>query len=328
MAVALVALDYSRPIQPVFEQASRTGTVHSVFRKALNIVAGDTMLAVLSSELSRMPNSARLPAIVMHRLYTSLHPGMQVSIGDGKLLIPAIDFTLRLPQEPAWEPRPDVAAHHWHRVSIARHSRLLAQHLAQKARQDGLAPLAAPLLLRRPARETPLAQRALPLLQLLVRACRLEDSAGVEEAARGLVGLGPGLTPSGDDTLAGFVSVMALLSAQLCADALPREHLASIIASTAQPRTTRLSATLLAHAARGELAEHVGTLLTALALPVEESQMLLHAADRVLAYGAYSGGDTLLGMLLGLQALGIENTLHESGEYHGHTGVAQAKYLL
>jgi hypothetical protein len=76
------------------------------------------------------------------------------------------------------------------------------------------------------------------------------------------------------------------------------------------------------------MAEHVGELLTSLALPAEESAAVLQAADRVLAYGAYSGGDTLLGLLLGLQASGIIYPVDDIGEDNGHTGAHQAKYLL
>ena len=188
--------------------------------------------------------------------------------------------------------------------------------------------LVRPLLLGQPTRETPLAKIALPLLRLLVYASWQCDVAGVGEAARGLAGLGPGLTPSGDDTLGGFAGVLALLSTQLSVDAVPRSHLASIIVNAARPRTTKLSVTLLEHAARGEMAEQVGELLTALALPVEESEAVLHAADRVLAYGACSGGDTLLGLLLGLRVVGIEDCIDYIGEDYGHTGATQAEYLL
>ena len=328
MTLALVALDYSRPVQPMFEQSSRIGTIHSVFLKAVNIAVGDTMLALLSSEVPRMPNSVRLSAFVMEKLYNSLHPGMEVEIGGGRINIPYIDFSLWLPKKAAWEPRPDIAAHRLCRATVAQHTRLLAQHLADAPQQDGLAPLVRPLFLSQPARETPLAKRALPVLRLLVCASRQQDVAGVEKAARGLAGLGPGLTPSGDDTLGGFVGVLALLSAQLGIDGAPRNHLAAIIASAAGPRTTRLSAVLLAHAAHGEVAEHVGELLIALALPLEESETVLLAADRVLAYGAYSGADTLLGLLLGLQAIGIDVSIDHTGEDYGYTGAAQAQYLL
>jgi hypothetical protein len=142
------------------------------------------------------------------------------------------------------------------------------------------------------------------LLRLLVRASREEDMANVVRAARGLAGLGPGLTPSGDDMLGGFIGVLALAEAQTVRDATANKRLAKVIADAARPRTTLLSATLLAHAARGEVAEQVGELLMALTLPVEADAEVLQAAERVLAYGACSGGDTLLGLLLGLQATG------------------------
>ncbi len=155
MTIAQVALDYSRPIQPLLEQESpRIGVIHSVFRKALNIAAGDTMLALLSSELPRMPNGVRLPAPIVEKLSRDLRPGMEVRIGDGRLHIPGLDFTLRLPQKAAWEPRPDIVAHHWCCTAVAHHSRLLAQHLARSPQQDGLAPLVRPLFLGQPARET------------------------------------------------------------------------------------------------------------------------------------------------------------------------------
>ena len=329
MTIALVALDYSRPVQPLFEQASpRVGVIHSVFRKALNIVAGDTMLALLSSEVPRMPNGVRLPAPIVEKLSMDLRPGMEVRIGDGRLHISMLEFSMQLPQKAAWEPRPDIVAHHWCGTAVAHHSRLLAQHLARSPQRDGLAMLVRPLLLGQPTRETPLAKIALPLLRLLVYASWQCDVAGVGEAARGLAGLGPGLTPSGDDTLGGFAGVLALLSTQLSVDAVPRSHLASIIVNAARPRTTKLSVTLLEHAARGEMAEQVGELLTALALPVEESDAVLYAADRVLAYGACSGGDTLLGLLLGLRVVGIEDCIDYIGEDYGHTGATQAEYLL
>src|ERR1700694_5353985 len=166
MVIALVALDYSRPVQPMFEQASpRIGVIHSVFRKALNIVAGDTMLALLSSQVPRMPNGVRLPAPIVEKLSRGLRPGMEVRIGDGRLHIPGLDFTLRLPQKAAWEPRPDIVAHRWCRTAVTNHSRLLAQHLARSPQQDGLAPLVRPLLLGQTTRETPQAKIALPLLR-------------------------------------------------------------------------------------------------------------------------------------------------------------------
>lgn len=303
MAVSLEAVDYSRPIQPMFEQGSRTGTVHSVFHKAANIALDDTMLALLSDELPRMPNSVRLAAVVADELLWSLKPGMKVQVGSGRVFIPDLDFILHLPELPAWEPRPELMAYRWNRAIVAYYVRLLAHFLVDRSRRDALAQLAGPLLLGQQVCETPLLRMALPMLRMLSLATWQQDIAGVKAATRGLAGLGPGLTPSGDDALGGFAAVMALLSSQLSADAAPREHVATVIASAAQSRTTALSAILLAHAARGEVAEQLGTLLLTLALPAEASESVLQQADRVLEFGANSGGDTLLGILLGLRTL-------------------------
>lgn len=303
MTIALVAIDYSRPILPLFEQPTRVGTIHSVFRQAMNIAIDDTLMSVLSTELPRMPNSMRLPYDLAERLLLDLRPGMEVWIGAGRLFIPAPGFSLYLPDEPPWEPRPKLAVGRQYYKSVSHHVSLLAHHLADQHERGGLAPLIGPLLLGQSMRETPLASMAMPRLRLLLQSSWQRDTAGVENATLGLAGLGPGLTPAGDDALGGFAAVMTLLSLQISKDTIPRDDIAKTIADVARPRTTVLSATLLEYAARGEVSEHLGTLLQALALGVEESETVLQAAQQVLAYGATSGGDTLLGVLLGLRAL-------------------------
>lgn len=303
MAVSLLAVDYSRPIQPLFEQPSRVGTIRSIFPRAMNIALDGSMLAVLSSELPRMPNSVRLPPLTTKELLRNLRPGLPVALGNGRLHIPSAHCSLYLPQALPWEPRPDLPLYGWHRETVAHYVRSLTRYLAEQAGRSGLSSLAGPLLLGQSVQETPLARMALPVLRLLVRAAWQQDSAGIKEAARGLAGLGPGLTPSGDDVLGGFAAVMALLSLYLSADGVSRAHIAPAIATVVGPRTTALSAALLAHAARGEVAEHLGKLLLSLALPAGATEAVLHAADAVLAFGASSGADTLLGVVLGLRAL-------------------------
>lgn len=72
-------------------------------------------------------------------------------------------------------------------------------------------------------------------------------------SVRRLAGCGEGLTPSGDDLLLGFVAGLVLFRHS--------RGLARHIAESAARRTTALSATLLRHAARGEVPEPVHALL-------------------------------------------------------------------
>ena len=97
MTLTLEALDYSRPVQPLFTQAARAGFIHSIFPKALNIVVDETLFVLLSAEVSRMPNSARLPACIMEQLYAKLSPGTEVCVGNGKLSLPILDLSIHLP---------------------------------------------------------------------------------------------------------------------------------------------------------------------------------------------------------------------------------------
>jgi hypothetical protein len=78
------------------------------------------------------------------------------------------------------------------------------------------------------------------------RAVRRQAPGPAPDAAS-LAGLGPGLTPAGDDLIVGYVAGLQLLHG--------RSEQAAALAEAAARRTTSLSATLLRHAARGELPE-------------------------------------------------------------------------
>jgi hypothetical protein len=301
--MSLVALDYSRPVRALFNQAQRAGRIHSVFRRAINISLDGTLVTVLSSELPHMPNGLRLPALTAQEWLNGLQPGMQVWIGDGRLAIPSRKCSLRLPDDACWEPVPDVATRRWNREIVSRHTEILASHLSQVSPREGMASLVRPLMLDQTIEETPLTRIALPALRLLECASREQDITRVEEAAWRLVGLGPGLTPSGDDVLGGFIAVLALLSPYLSDDAAPRDAIVTAIVRAARPRMGTISAALLAYAVRGEVAEPVGTFL--LALASESPDECLSAASRVLSIGETSGADTMLGLLLGLRTLTI-----------------------
>jgi Protein of unknown function (DUF2877) len=71
--------------------------------------------------------------------------------------------------------------------------------------------------------------------------------------AQRLAGRGPGLTPAGDDLLAGYLAGLTLFHSQG-----PR---AAALANEAAALTNSLSATLLLHASRGEVPEPVHDLL-------------------------------------------------------------------
>ncbi|HTI35497.1 MAG TPA: DUF2877 domain-containing protein [Miltoncostaea sp.] len=102
-----------------------------------------------------------------------------------------------------------------------------------------------------------------------------------------LLGRGPGLTPSGDDALAGYLALAAHAHrAWGLPDPAP---LARALAAQAPGRTTRVSAAMLAAAAAGRYAPVVGAACRAGAAELPA------ALARLAAVGATSGLDTLAG---------------------------------
>ena len=123
---------------------------------------------------------------------------------------------------------------------------------------------------------------------------RRGDAVGMQRGATQLAGLGGGLTPAGDDFLAG-----AMLWAWLAHPA-PRPF-CHLVLEAAAPHTTILSAALLRAAARGECSAPWHRLLAALAKGGEAR--LASAVQAVRAYGHTSGSDALAGFLwLGIDA--------------------------
>lgn len=118
-----------------------------------------------------------------------------------------------------------------------------------------------------------------------------EGEAG---AVLDLLGLGPGLTPLGDDVLCGWLAT-AVASRH---PALPEVR--SAVALAATDRTTTLSATLLACAARGEGVPQLRSLLVG--VNDQNQPMVDQALELLLDIGESSGGGYVLGALLALQS--------------------------
>ncbi|MHB8691466.1 MAG: oxamate carbamoyltransferase subunit AllH family protein [Solirubrobacteraceae bacterium] len=99
-------------------------------------------------------------------------------------------------------------------------------------------------------------------LALLLDSIATREAAAGAHAGAALIGLGPGLTPEGDDLIAGAAAVIYACSSaagwsssqrQSWLDAVAPEHL--------RRRTTPLSAALLGHAVRGEAVKPLHALL-------------------------------------------------------------------
>lgn len=140
---------------------------------------------------------------------------------------------------------------------------------------------------------------------LAVRATAFRDalhdgsSAKIARAVHGLVGLGPGLTPSGDDQVTGCLA--ALRFALGPQDALVRA--VSDAAGRCRGSTTEVGASMLSSAREGRFRGAMRSLLAA--LKSEDERAVRRRLDALLGVGATSGLDMADGMVAGLHAAAL-----------------------
>ncbi len=115
----------------------------------------------------------------------------------------------------------------------------------------------------------------------------LGDPRLASGAGRRLLGRGEGLTPQGDDVLAGYLAAAA-------AYRLPADSLRSLVRAEAQRRTTTLSAALLRHAAEGEAIPQISALLESL----RDGRSLRTAIADLVGVGHTSGSALAAGVLV------------------------------
>ena len=120
----------------------------------------------------------------------------------------------------------------------------------------------------------------------------LAAGEGPDAPVARLLGRGPGLTPTGDDVLAGTLVTLLSLGSPTA------KPLARAIAAQAGAATTSVSAGLLRHAAEGRCIPQLDDVLTAIAGPGSAAGPLPRAAGALLAVGHTSGAGLLHGVLV------------------------------
>ena len=145
-------------------------------------------------------------------------------------------------------------------------------------------------------------RHALPKAKDLIEAALNEDLGLFEEAWEGLLGLGPGLTPAGDDYLVGFLASHKLLSSSF-GRKLGEDDLKRSLKEKAESKTNRIAFQFLADALEGIFSETLYRVFDTLAAEGQEENP--ERAGRVeidtfLKWGHSSGADTLMGAAFGL----------------------------
>ena len=147
--------------------------------------------------------------------------------------------------------------------------------------------------------ESILLNRAEPVIQELIVACRRRDLERIVQAGLNLVGLGPGLTPSGDDYLGGLLFSVYYLKAAYPSEFTKEDDPLDDFLSKARLSTNHISYTILSDLAYGHGPAPLHDLIRFL-LQGSEEQPWQDSAKQLIRIGHTSGWDMLAGALTGM----------------------------
>ena len=288
-------------VQAVRAQPTAGGRLLAVMSKAIYLeTEAGRIIGIVSGEIDG-PLSLRVADFAPLRDALAASPGAKFTSNGDELCI-AGHVSIRWAGAPGWMPSlPQDGGTAAQRLGAAQ---ALAQLISETGVLEGCAPVVARIVG---------ARRAMPLQPLLPMGAvssRIIESLGVARtsmlmgdcaaavaALLPLIGLGPGLTPSGDDLLAG---IAASLVWRACSEPAAQDlacKLTAGIRAAAQARTNRISARLLSHACDGVL--YAPAMDLGGALLAGDIAATIISASRLLSIGETTGSDLATGILIG-----------------------------
>ena len=287
------AVSISQPVMATLQRESFAGSVLSVFAEACNLVSDQgEMVALVSQRVGNGPLNIVLEGYGF--LSRGLETGLPVE-GDGCGIQVGEALVISLAKAEVWEPRLEWDGLDTDQPGLKANLAVLHDHLIAQAPAESLACL----LVADPAGghsvESTYRKVARKAIEGLLAALRGGDRQGIVAGAVALAGLGPGLTPAGDDFLLGLMAGLRTWPQFLEERGLSVEETCQAIYGATDGRTSLLSMALLQSAREGMFSEAWHELLAA--LRQGKADEVRGAADHVLDFGATSGADALSGFL-------------------------------
>lgn len=275
-------------------------TVNGVTSQGVFLLVGNRYVLFISFGPYRAPLTLNLGAKI--EALTKLKVGSTAQAKRNEVFFPEIRTRLIWDESCIWHPTQPVPAKSRPEQRLHTLSKMAQGVLQEKEGETGFTPLLG-IILKKTVEETPAelepVRQALGLLQTALREKNNEVTHQILER---FLGYGRGLTPSGDDFAAGILLALNRWPELVC-PGYPRQELNKAMVSSAQSKTTRLSANIIEQAVTGVADER---LLKAL-------DNIMHGEDDVqenildiIHLGHSSGADMLVGMAV---VLTCENSI-------------------
>ncbi len=223
--------------------------------------------------------------------------GAEAKFQSGELIFPNTKTRILWDVSKIWNPPPAatfIAPPKQRRTTL---QELAAGVLQNKQGEQGFTPFLEILLNGREAEQLSDELKSIwHYIPTIQKALAKKKIAEIVSSLLPLMGLGRGLTPSGDDLIAGILLTLNRYPKHVC-PALPRQELNLALIQNARQKTTRLSTNIIEQAAGGIADER---LLKALDCIMTGKSTIQTSVYEICHLGHSSGVDTLTGIAIAL----------------------------
>ncbi|SKC42508.1 DUF2877 domain-containing protein [Maledivibacter halophilus] len=280
------------------------GYVHSVFNRACNIITEeDNLISVLSRDRPIYPFSIVIKG-QENFLELGINHGTEVVINNKRILFKDLNLAIDLTEARIWSGRSSAKETPVSEDDIVEKLGFIEDYLCNFGNSEGVAPLIFNLGSYieefKPFKELDLKMNFYCLFILekfvnFINSVKKGDMREISESAKQIIGFGPGLTPSTDDLICGFMLTLIYLSNYYGLKVEKAMKINRSIIDDIGDRTTKVSHKMLEFASQGESSEDINTLLNAIFYePINES--FNKRVVNVLSLGETSGTDLLCGI--------------------------------
>ncbi|AZS13404.1 DUF2877 domain-containing protein [Paenibacillus lutimineralis] len=289
---------YSSTVPPLL-QSEEPGYVHSIFKNGWNVRCGNGLIFIGSRKNGELPFGIHLEDDLLPQLIPLLSMGETFLYDREVSALLFSSFAIKLDPLRAYDSkmRPIEA------LSLLSGLNAFASEICTHNQHTGTGILVSHFLERLISEAEPFWSEHEQKIIQLMDAAQSESLPQIDKILRYWMGRGNGLTPAGDDMLAGMLAVDTITG--VFTDHF-RLHLSTLVEKEAL--TTDISREYLKYALQGQFSSVISNVLNPLAL--EDGEELMKRTRELLCVGHSSGLDTSFGILIGMLILRRNPTWH------------------
>lgn len=270
-------------------QSSLSGFVHSTFNRTYNIqcLEDGELYTIACNEIDNGPNTLIVDLTAFKDMNINVNDEV---VAANNCLSIANKMSITIDKVDSWGG--DLPTYPTNTECLKKNVKLMKQYIEIHGKSGGIKSKG----MNESSFESEMAKMIKERTYLLMKELLSKRFRSAVPHAISLLGLGPGLTPSGDDFLVGLFTTFHLKGSPFSSQRWFCEEIEKV----AKTATNDISYIAIKKASAGKVRESIVDLVSALLVENEKNMIL--SLRKVLTIGSSSGTDIALGILEGLEA--------------------------